>query len=64
MMVCLLPEAEMAQNCVYWPQEKGHDVECGPWIVSLQSTNVRPHCNEKILRLSKHVRSTWLPVNE
>jgi len=53
-LLCLLSDAEMTKNCVYWPQEKLRDVECGPWLVSLQSTNVRPHCNEKILRLSKH----------
>lgn len=59
LVVCLLSDAEMAPKnnggLIYWPTEKGKDVSSGPWSVSLQSSNARPYCNERILSLSKQV---------
>lgn len=58
-VVCLLSDAEMTpknNGLIYWPTEKGRDVSSGPWSVSLQSSNVRPSCHERILGLSKQVR--------
>lgn len=60
-VVCLLSDAEMPKpgsgtSPLYWPVEKGQNVAFGPWTVSLQSSNTRPYCNERILGLSKQVR--------
>jgi len=57
-IVCLLSDAEM-KGSLYWPTEKGRDVACGPWLISLQSANVRPNSVERILTLTKQV-SSWL----
>ena len=53
-LVCLLSDSEM-KNSMYWPVDKTKDVECGPFIVSFQSTNVHSCYNEKIFGLSKQV---------
>lgn len=62
-IVCLLSDSEMTKpgsttSGVYWPVEKGRDVTSGLWTVSLQSSNVRPYCNERILALTKQVSHT------
>jgi protein tyrosine phosphatase len=54
--VCLLSDAEMPKTgAVYWPVEKGRDLISGPWTISLQTSNVRPYCHERILSLTKQV---------
>ena len=54
--VCLLSDAEMPKTgAVYWPVEKGRDLVSGPWTISLQTSNVRPYCHERILSLTKQV---------
>ena len=59
-VVCLLsdneiPKPNASTNAIYWPIEKGKDVVSGPWTVTLQSSNVRPYCHERILGLTKNV---------
>ena len=56
--VCLLSDAEMPKTgAAYWPVEKGRDLTSGPWTISLQSSNVRPYCHERILSLTKQVNN-------
>ncbi|KAK6622648.1 hypothetical protein RUM43_008490 [Polyplax serrata] len=50
-VVCLLSDVELNGH-IYWPQEKGQEVEMGKLKVSLQSCNVRSHWVERILFLS------------
>jgi tyrosine-protein phosphatase non-receptor type 23 len=59
-VVCLLSDAEIPKpspstTAIYWPVEKGRDVISGPWTITLQSSNIRSYCHERILGLSKNV---------
>lgn len=59
-VVCLLSDAEIPKpsattSAVYWPVEKGKDIVSGPWTITLQSSNVRPYCHERILGLMRNV---------
>ncbi|KAK4036584.1 hypothetical protein OUZ56_028630 [Daphnia magna] len=58
-VVCLLSDAEIPKpspstSAVYWPVEKGRDITSGPWTITLQSSNTRPYCHERILGLIKN----------
>ena len=64
-VVCLLSDAEIPKpspstSAVYWPVEKGRDVNSGPWTITLQSSNIRPYCHERILGLTKNVSFIFL----
>lgn len=50
-VVCLVNDSELDGH-IYWPTEKGQELEMGKLKISLQSSNVRTHWVERILSLS------------